>query len=170
LTDNRFMEETVKISLSEESKKRLKKLEGVFPDKQSVVLPVIHIIYDQFEYIEKQAIKEAASLMNIPDVYFEEAASFYTMFPLKPVGKYLIQVCQNISCTLMGAEGLLSYLDKKHGIRLGETTEDGLFTLVTAECLGSCGTAPMMQINDKYYESLTRAKVDEILENLRNSK
>jgi len=164
------MEETVKISLSEESKKRLKGLEGVFPDKQSVVLPVIHIIYDQFGYIEKQAVKEAAGLMNISDVYFEEASSFYTMFPLKPVGKYLIQVCQNISCTLMGAEGLISYLDEKHGIKLGETTEDGLFTLVTVECLGSCDTAPMMQINDKYYESLTRAKVDEIIENLRNSK
>ena len=92
------------------------------------------------------------------------------MFPRKQVGKYLIQVCQNISCTLMGAEGLIDYLGKKHGIRLGETTEDGLFTLVTVECLGSCGTAPMMQINDKYYESLTRAKVDEIIENLRNSK
>jgi len=164
------MQETAKISLSEESKKRLRKLEGVFPDRQSVVLPVIHIIYDQFGYIEKQAVKEAAGLMNIPDVYFEEAASFYTMFPRKQVGKYLIQVCQNISCTLMGAEGLIDYLGKKHGIRLGETTEDGLFTLVTVECLGSCGTAPMMQINDKYYESLTRAKVDEIIENLRNSK
>jgi len=164
-----MIEEIVKVTLSKESKQKLKQLEGVFPDKQSVVLPVIHIIYDQFGYIDKAAVNEAAEIMNIPSVYFEEAATFYTMFPLKPVGKYLIQVCQNISCTLMGAQGLISYLTEKLAIKTNETTEDGLFSLVVVECLGSCGTAPMMQINDKYYENLTKAKVDEIIEDLRSS-
>jgi NADH-quinone oxidoreductase subunit E len=164
------MKETIMEGLSENSKKRLHDLEREFPDKQSVVLPVLHIVYDQFGYIDKKALKEAAKIMGMPSVYFEEAASFYTIFPLEPVGKYLIQVCQNISCTLMGAEELVSYLKGKLGIEIGETTKDGLFTLVSVECLGSCGTAPVMQINDKYYENLTRDKVDKILEKLRNGR
>jgi len=164
------MAESIKEILSEESKARLEKLKTVFPDRQSVVLPVIHTVYDQFGYIDKDAVREAAKFMDIPYVYFEESASFYTMFQLKPVGKYLIQVCQNICCTLMGAEDLVDYLKEKLNIEIGGTTDDGMFSLVLVECLGSCGTAPMMQINDKYYENLTREKVDEILEKLRNSK
>ena len=164
------MTESVKEILSGESKARLEKLKTFFPDRQSVVLPVIHTIYDQFGYIDKDAVREAAKFMDIPYVYFEESASFYTMFQLKPVGKYLIQVCQNICCTLMGAEDLVIYLKEKLNIEVGGTTDDGMFSLVLVECLGSCGTAPMMQINDKYYENLTREKVDEILEKLRNSK
>ena len=107
------MEDTAKKLLSEESKRRIKELESVFPQKQSAVLSILHIIYDQFRYLDIGAIQEAAELIDIPAVYFEEAASFYTMFPLKPVGKHLIQVCQNISCTLLGAEGLISYLKGK---------------------------------------------------------
>jgi NADH-quinone oxidoreductase subunit E len=153
--------------LSENSRRRVKELSDIFPDKQSIILPVLHVIYDQFSYLNSEAIKEAALVAGIPDVYFEEAASFYTMFPLEPVGKYLIQVCHNISCTLMGAESLIDYLKEKLSIKLGGTTADGLFTLVAVECLGSCGTAPVMQVNDTYYENLTKAKVDEILESLR---
>lgn len=162
------MEKTIQAVLTEKSRLRIKELLDVFPMKQSVVLPVLHIVYEQFGYLDSQALKEAAAITGVPAVYFEEAASFYTMFPLKPVGKYLIQVCHNISCTLMGAEGLIEYLKEKLGIEMGGTTDDGLFTLVAVECLGSCGTAPMMQINDSYYENLTRARVDEILETLRN--
>ncbi len=163
------MEETVKKSLNKESIERLKGLEHEYPFKQSVVLSVLHVIYDQFGYLDNAAIEEAAEYMKIPEVYFEEAASFYTMFPLKPRGKYLIQVCQNICCTLMGAEELVDYLKEKLGIDVGETTEDNMFSLVVVECLGACAAAPVMQINDIYYEYLTRAKVDEILEILRNS-
>jgi NADH-quinone oxidoreductase E subunit len=163
------MEETVKKLLNKESIERLKGLEHEYPFKQSVVLSVLHVIYDQFGYLDKAAIEEAAEYMKIPEVYFEEAASFYTMFPLKPRGKYLIQVCQNICCTLMGAEELVDYLKEKLGIDVGETTEDNMFSLVVVECLGACAAAPVMQINDIYYEYLTRAKVDEILETLRNS-
>lgn len=167
LIDNNMMGKTVKEILSEDSKRRIQDLSGIFPEKQSIILMVLHVIYDQFGYLNPEAIKEASFITGIPDVYFEEAASFYTMFPLKPVGKYLIQVCHNISCTLMGAEGLIDYLTEKLGIKPGGTTDDGLFTLVTVECLGSCGTAPVMQINDIYYENLTRVKVDEILDRLR---
>jgi len=163
------MEKTVKKSLTKESIERLQALEYEYPYKQSVVLSVLHVIYDQFGYLDKAAIEEAAENMHIPKVYFEEAASFYTMFPLKPRGKYLIQVCQNICCTLMGAEELVDYIKEKLGIEVGETTEDKVFSLVVVECLGACAGAPMMQINDIYYEYLTRAKVDEILAKLRNS-
>jgi NADH:ubiquinone oxidoreductase subunit E len=89
------------------------------------------------------------------------------MFPKHPVGKYLIQVCHNISCALLGADSLIDYLKEKLGVDMGETTPDGLFTLISVECLGSCATAPMMQINDDYYENLTREKVDSILAELK---
>ena len=162
------MEETAKKILTTKTKNRLEELKKVFPQRQSVVLPVLHVIYDQLGYLDKQAIAEAAEIVEVPKVYIEEAASFYTMFPLKPVGKFLIQVCQNISCTLMGAEELVAYIKEKLNVEVGGTTEDNLFSLVLVECLGACGGAPMMQINDKYYEFLTREKVDKILDELRN--
>jgi NADH-quinone oxidoreductase subunit E len=161
------MENTVPGQLSEKSLTSINALIDQFPQRKSIVLPVLHIIYAQFGYLEMKAMIQAANLTGVPEVFFEEAANFYTMFPLKPVGKYLIQVCRNISCSLMGAEGLVAYLKEKLGIELGGTTGDGMFTLVTVECLGSCGTAPMMQINDIYYENLTKAEVDRILESLR---
>jgi NADH-quinone oxidoreductase subunit E len=162
------MADGVKKMLTDKSKQRLEALKNVFPERKSVTLAALHIIYDQLGYLDTQATDEAAELLEIPKVYFEEAATFYTMFPLKPVGKYLIQVCQNISCTLMGAEELVEYLKEKLGIHVGETTEDKMFTLVLVECLGACGGAPMMQINDLYYEHLTREKVDKILDELRD--
>ena len=162
------MEKSSQILLSEKSIQVIKVLLSEFPQKKSVVLPALHIIYHEFGYLDRMAIKQAAEITGVPEIYFDEAASFYTMFPLKPVGRYLIQVCRNISCTLVGAEGLISYLKEKLNIEIGGTTPDGLFTLVTVECLGSCGTGPMMQINDTYYENLTRARVDEILSSLGN--
>lgn len=153
--------------LSERTIERLERLLTSFPDKKSIVLPALHLIYEQFGYLDKPAIAEISQRSGVPDIYFEEGANFYTMFPVKPVGKYLIQVCHNISCTLMGADELVQYLKDKLEIEVGETTADGLFTLVTVECLGSCGTAPMMQINDTYHENLTKEKVDQILTKLR---
>jgi NADH-quinone oxidoreductase E subunit len=156
-----------KSMLSEKTLERLEKLLTAFPDKKSIVLPALHLVYEQFGYLDKSAIAEISQRSGVAEVYFEEGANFYTMFPTKPVGKYLVQVCHNISCTLMGADELVRYLKEKLKIEVGETTADGLFTLVTVECLGSCGTAPVMQINDTYYENLTREKVDRILEKLR---
>ena len=164
------MADETKQVFSAESLARLEKLKDAFPERKSVVLPVLHVIYDQFGHIDMQALKKAAEYMELPYVYFEEAASFYTMFPDKPVGKYYIHVCRNLSCTLMGSEQLLDYLKEKLGIDEGETTDDGLFTLGTVECLGACGGAPVMQVNDDYYENLTRAKIDEILTDLRNKR
>jgi NADH-quinone oxidoreductase subunit E len=100
--------------------------------------------------------------MGLPDTLVASVASFYTMLHRKPVGRHLIQVCTNISCSLLGAEHLLDHVGHKLGIRPGETTPDGKLTLMEVECLGSCGTGPMMQVDDQYYENLTVEKIDQI--------
>jgi len=154
--------------LSEKSIARIKEKMTRYPRRKSVILPAITIAYFQLGYLDDDIYQEISKIIDIPVVDIATAASFYTMFPKKPVGKNLIQVCHNISCALLGADSLIGYLEEKLGIKKGETTSDGKFTLITVECLGSCTTAPMMQINDKYYENLTREKVDAILEELGN--
>jgi NADH-quinone oxidoreductase subunit E len=138
-----------------------------YPSRKSAILPALTIAFWQVGHLNEDIYREISKIIDIPIVEIAEAASFYTMFPKEPVGKYLIQVCHNISCALLGADSLVEYLENKLGVKKGETTPDNLFTLITVECLGSCSSAPMMQINDKYYENLTRDKVDKILEELR---
>lgn len=152
--------------LTEQSVARIKEAAARYPRAKSAVLPALTIAYRQVGHLNDDIYAEIADAIGIPMVEVAEAATFYTMFPKEPTGKYLIQVCHNISCALLGAEGLVAYLEQKLGIKKGETTPDNLFTLITVECLGSCATAPMMQINHDYYENLTRARVDEILEKL----
>ncbi len=138
-----------------------------YPHRKSVILPALTVAYRQVGHLNSDIYKEISDIINIPMLEIAEAASFYTMFPKEPVGKYLIQVCHNISCALLGADSLIEYLEDKLAIKKGETTPDNLFTLISVECLGGCASAPMMQINDKYYEFLTREKVDNILQELR---
>ncbi len=107
-----------------------------------------------------------ASIMHIQPIEVYEVASFYSMFNLKPVGKCLIEVCRTSSCWLLGAEDVITHIEKKLNIKVGETTADGMFTLKGVECLGSCGTAPMMQVGADYYENLTLDKVDNLLQSL----
>jgi NADH-quinone oxidoreductase subunit E len=153
--------------LNDDSIARIKERVGLYPRHKSAILPALTIAYHQVGYLSDDVYKEIAKIIKIPYLEIAEAATFYTMFPKEPVGKYLIQVCHNISCALLGADSLVEYLEQKLDIKKGETTRDNLFTLVTVECLGSCATAPMMQINQDYYENLTREKVDQILEELR---
>lgn len=153
--------------LNEESVAKIKERVGLYPRNKSAILPALTIAYHQVGHLNEDVYKEISNIIKVPSVEIAEAATFYTMFPKEPVGKYLIQVCHNISCALMGADSLLEYLEEKLEIKKGETTGDNLFTIVTVECLGSCATAPMMQINQDYYENLTREKVDKILEELR---
>jgi NADH-quinone oxidoreductase subunit E len=153
--------------LSAESVARIKDAAAKYPQVKSAILPALTIAYRQLGHLNPDIYGEIASTLSIPAGEIAEAASFYTMFPKQPVGKYLIQVCHNISCSLLGAESLVSHLEQKLGVQVGETTPDNLFTIVRVECLGSCSTAPMMQINHDYYENLTRKKVDAILEQLR---
>jgi len=154
--------------LNETSIAEIKKKMTRYPRRKSAILPAITVAYRQEGHLNAELYHEISQIIDIPVVDIAEAASFYTMFPKEPVGKYLIQVCHNISCALLGADSLIGYLEEKLAIKKGETTSDNMFTLISVECLGGCTAAPMMQINDRYYENLTREKVDKILEDLRN--
>jgi NADH-quinone oxidoreductase E subunit len=153
--------------LKEKAVVEIKKRVVKYPHHKSAILPALTVAYRQEGHLSPELYREIAQIIKVPYIEVAEAASFYTMFPKEPVGKYLIQVCHNISCALLGADSLIHYLEEKLGIKKGETTPDDIFTLISVECLGSCATAPMMQINDKYYENLTREKVDKILDELR---
>lgn len=153
--------------LSEASQKAIREKVAQYPQKKSAILPALTIAYKQVGHLDENIYREIAQITRLPYVEIAEAATFYTMFPKQPRGRYLIQVCHNISCALLGADAMITYLEQKLGIKKGETTPDNMFTLVSMECLGSCATAPMMQINFDYYENLTPAKVDAILDDLR---
>ncbi len=153
--------------LNKESVALMQKKASQYPRRKSGILPALTIAYRQVGHLNDQVYREIAKAINVPYIEVAEAATFYTMFPKQPTGKYLIQVCHNISCALLGADSLVEYLEQKLGIKKGETTKDNLFTLISVECLGSCATAPMMQINMDFYENLTRTKVDKIIEELR---
>jgi NADH-quinone oxidoreductase subunit E len=153
--------------LNEAAQKRIIELKGKFPQRKSAILPAMHVVLEEVGYHNRDIIKQVADLLELSEMEVTETLSFYTYFPKEGVGKYHIQVCTNVSCMLNGAEQLLGYLEEKLGIIAGETTPDGLFTLTVVECLGSCGTTPVMQINQKYYENLTKDKVDRIIEELR---
>lgn len=153
--------------LSEKSIEEIKEKAKRYPKKKSAILPALTVAYRQLGYVDDSIYREISKVINVPYIEIAEAATFYTMFPKKPRGKYLLQVCNNISCALMGSDSMIKYLEEKLNINKNETTDDDKFTLVTVECLGSCSTAPMIQINNDYYENLTRDKVDELLEKLR---
>lgn len=137
--------------------------------QKSAILPVLHIAQAEFDgWLSAPVMDYVASILNIQPIEVYEVASFYSMFNLKPVGKCVIEVCRTGPCWLIGAEDIVKYIEKKLGIQEGQTTDDGMFTLKTVECLASCGTAPMMQIGEKYHENLSCEKVTEILDEYKN--
>ena len=152
--------------LSENVKAEIKQFKGRYPDPKSALLTALHVGQREHGWLSPEVMRDVAEVMELPLAEVGSVASFYTMFNHQPVGENLIQVCTNISCSLLGAEHIVEYLKNKLGIDLGETTPDNKFTLVTVECLGSCGTAPMMQVNNTYYENLTEEKIDRILAEL----
>ena len=139
-----------------------------YPTKESAVKTVLWLAQREFGTLTPEVEGYLSELMDVPIAHIHGVATFYTMFNKAPVGEYHIQVCHNLSCSLLGAEHLIAYLEDKLGIKSGEVTKDGVFTLSEVECLGSCGTAPMMMVNDMYYENLTPEKVDNLIEKLRN--
>ena len=156
--------------LTEKMIEKIHALEGKYPDKRSLVMGAMWEVQRARGWkLTKTDLEDIAKILDISPVEVQAAASFYTMYNVVEEigGRYHIQVCQNISCTLLGAENLLEHIEKTLAIKPGEITADKRFSLSTVECLGSCGTAPMMQINDDYYENLTVEKVDEILEQLK---
>ena len=153
--------------LTNESVKLIQEKAARYPRAKSAILPAITVAYRQVGHLNDEIYAEISDIIGIPKLEIAEAATFYTMFPKGPTGKFLIQVCQNLSCSLMGADSLIRYLEDKLDIKKGGTTSDGMFTVITVECLGSCATAPMMQINHDFHENLTPEKVDSILQKLR---
>lgn len=136
---------------------------------KSALIPILHIAQAEFDgWLSAETMDYVASVLNIKPVEVYEVASFYSMFNLKPVGKCLIEVCRTSSCWLRGAEDIISHLENKFNIKAGETTGDGMFTLKTVECLGSCGTAPMMQVGAEYFENLTIQSTDSLVEQFRS--
>lgn len=155
------------MEFSPETLKKFQEIVSRYPKKEAALLPVLYLAQEEFGYLSQEAIEYVAKMMEVPPVRVYGVATFYTMFNKKPIGKYHLQVCRTLSCALVGAEKITASLKTKLGISLGETTPDGKFTLSEVECLASCGTGPMMQINDGYYENLTEEKAEEILKTLK---
>lgn len=155
--------------LSDKAKAAIEAEFPKYPDKRSVTLAALRIAQEEVGYLSEPAMVDVAEILELTPVQVYDAASFYTLYNLKPVGKYLIQLCKTLSCALVGAGPIIEHLQERLGIRVGETTPDGFFSLKLVECLASCGSGPMMQINDQYYENLTAQKVDQILEDLKKT-
>ena len=135
--------------------------------RQSAVMAALQIVQeDNGGYLTQELMDQVAAYLDMPPIAVYEVATFYSMYELKPVGRHKICVCTNVSCMIGGSDKIVEHMEKKLGIRLGETTEDGKFTLKEVECLGACGGAPMFQIGTKYDENLTIELVDSILEGL----
>jgi len=135
----------------------------------SLSIPALRRIQEERGYIADEDIADLTAYLGVPRTQIDEVVAFYTQFTRKPLGTHHIQVCHNVSCSMRGAEGLVKHLSARLGIKPGETTTDGQFTLTTVECLASCGTAPMMMVGDAFFENLTPATVDALLTELTGS-
>ena len=152
--------------LKPDQTRKYKALLKQYPDKRSLALPVLHMAQEQEGFLSIDTIKGVAELLQVPPAQMMDTVTFYSMFYLQPRGKYLLQVCQTLSCSLAGADQVVDHIAAKYHLKPGETSEDGRFTLAKVECLGSCGTAPVVQINDDYYEKMAVDKVDRVLDKL----
>ena len=153
----------MEIKFTEENIKKLNDIKTHYPNTQAAVMPALWIAQEQFGWISKEIMEYVGSLLNIPVEKILGVVKFYTMYNTKPAGKKHLQVCTNVSCMLNGAYDILDYISEKLSIKPGETTPDGNFTLSEVECLGSCGTAPMMQLNNYFEENLTKDKIDGLI-------
>ena len=152
---------------SEQARQRIPGIIARYAEKRGSLLPLLWLAQEEQGYVSEEAMREIAGLLGLtpPQVY--ETVTFYSMYNRRPIGQFHIQVCRSLMCALVGTESLLGWIKAKLGITTGQTTPDNLFTLSQVECLGSCGTGPMMQINDDYYERLTQDKVNRILDDLK---
>jgi NADH-quinone oxidoreductase subunit E len=160
------------IQFSDERLKKVSEIIARYPQgrQKSALLPVLHLAQEEFGgWLSSEVMDYVASLLKLEPIEVYEVATFYSMYNLKPVGRYLFEVCQTGPCMLNGSDQIIDYIKEKLNIGVGETTADGLFTLKTVECLGACGYAPMMQLGKFYREHLTREKVDQIIEECRNN-
>ncbi|MDH3443941.1 MAG: NADH-quinone oxidoreductase subunit NuoE [Deltaproteobacteria bacterium] len=155
------------LEFSSEALKQFETTVARYPKKEAAMLPVLNLAQREFGHIGSEAVAYIAELMGQSPAWVQGVVSFYTMFNKKPIGRHHIQVCRTLPCALNGAEKVTSFLKRTLGIECGQTTPDGRYTLSEVECLASCGTAPMMQVNDEFYENLTEEKMSQILESLK---
>ena len=157
---------------SDEKLKEVQRITSFYPEgkQKSAVIPVLHLAQQEFGgWLSVATMDYVASLLQIEPIEVYEVATFYSMYNLKPVGKYMFEVCQTGPCMLNGSDDIIKYIGDRLGIKPGETSADGLFTLKTVECLAACGYAPMMQLGKNYREHLTKEKVDAIIEECRKN-
>ncbi|HEY3331609.1 MAG TPA: NADH-quinone oxidoreductase subunit NuoE [Capsulimonadaceae bacterium] len=151
-----------------EAKEQLDNIIKKYPTKKAALLPALWLAQEQYGgWLPADAMREVAGYLELPPAEVEGVATFYTMYNKEPIGKHHIEVCHNIACMVRGSDDIIDYIGAKLGIEKGATTADGKFTLNGAECLGACANAPCMMIKDKYYEDLTPAKVDAIIDDLK---
>jgi len=158
------------IQFSDDRLQEVKDLISHYPQgkQKSAILPVLHIAQQEFGgWLDVPVMDYVAELLQLQPIEVYEVATFYSMYNLKPVGKYMFEVCQTGPCMLNGSDNIIAYIGETLGIKPGETTADGMFSLKTVECLGACGYAPMMQLGKNYREHLTREKIDLIIEECR---
>lgn len=154
------------VKFSDEALKEYQAILQKYPDRRAALLPALHLAQREFGWISRDVMRYLSELMDIPVTQVLDTATFYTMFKTKPSGKYHIQLCSTLSCALRGSRQIYEHLTEKLGIEDGQVTSDGKFSIQKVECLGACGTAPVVQINDDYYEGVTPESLDKILESL----
>ena len=160
------------IKFSNEALAQVQRIILRYPEgkQKSALLPVLHLAQSEFDgWLSPAVMDYVASILNLKPIEVYEVATFYSMFNLKPVGKNLLEVCRTGPCWLRGADEMVAYIEKRLNIKVGETSFDGKFTLKTVECLGSCGSAPMLQCGADYYENLTEEKIDSLIDKLKVS-
>lgn len=150
--------------------KKVEELKKRYPDARSAIMPALYMAQELFGYINEDAVQWVSKKIGVAPVQVMEVATFYTMYYKKPVGRYHFQVCRTLSCALCGAKKLSEYLHKKFGVGPNEVTPDGMWSYEEVECLGSCGTAPMCEINDIYFENVTEEKLVEIVKRIETEK
>ncbi len=153
--------------LSPDARKRIESLKSEYETNQSALIPALHVAQADQGWLSEETQGEVATILDVTPQSVREVVTFYTMFHQRPVGKYLLQVCRNLSCCLKGGHRLQKQIEERLGIHEGETTQDGRFTLVSVECLGSCGTAPVLMVNDRYHEDVSPAEIDRLLTELK---
>lgn len=154
------------VEFSAQTMEKFKTTLAKYPQKEAALLPTLWLAQEEFEWLSNEVMLYIAKLLDIPPSKVYSVASFYTMYKKEPTGKYLIQVCRTLSCQLRGAEEVTKCISNRLGIGLEETSADNKYTLIEVECLGSCGSAPMIQINNDYHENLTKSKINKILDSL----
>lgn len=160
------------IKFSDEKLKEVQRIIGFYPEgkQKSAVLPVLHLAQQEFGgWLDVPVMDYVAELLQLQPIEVYEVATFYSMYNLKPVGRFMFEVCHTGPCMLSGSDQIIDYIKQKLGIDVGETTSDGMFTLKTVECLGACGYAPLMQFGKNYREHLTKEKIDQIIEECRQN-